>query len=244
MEVQQQTAKTTGAAEAPPQTVTAQQAKVNILDLITDEGVRREADQVRLLQAKGQAYFNSKAYGDLENASAAVVKMEIGRALGIADVVALQNIYIIFGSVMFKYTLTLALMKRAGYDVKILQRDDKAASVQILVNGKEIEDAARGVVTFTMEDAQQAGLVEKSKKKGDDSAKSMYEKWARRMLFARCIGEAASVYTPEVLLGFGTIDPVELEMIRQDNLDSAEAATESQAIALRDRLAATKERAA
>lgn len=238
--------KSTGAVvEAQPQTtpppppVPPKPAVSALLDQITDEGVRREADQVRLLTAKGMQYFNSKAYGDLENAGAAVVKMEIGRALGIADVVALQNIYVIYGSVMFKYTLTLALMKRAGYEVKILQRDEKAAKVQILKDGKVIDDHAQGIVTFTMEDAITAGLVEKSKKKGDETSKSMYEKWARRMLFSKVISESSSVYTPEVTLGFVTIDPAELQEIREADLDAAEATT-TQADALRERLAGAK----
>jgi hypothetical protein len=212
--------------------------KRSILDEITDASARREADYMRLTLARANQYHASGAYSDLPNPNAAALKIEIGRALGIPEVVALQNIYLIFGSVALKYTLVLALMKRAGYGVRILRRDDEAASIQILIDGKEIDDHARGIVTFTMQDAHAAGLVEKSKKKGDPDSRSMYEKWPRRMLFARAVSEAAAVYAPDVLMGYAAADPLDLEMDMADDNGGHPSLSAGPAARLKERLAA------
>jgi hypothetical protein len=115
-----------------------------------------------------------------------------GRALGLPDMTSLRGIHVIEGKATLSAELMVAIVRGHGHSItgKV---DDKAATVK----GKRADNGDEMEATFTLEMAQQAGLVGKSnwKKHPDDMM------WARavsrlcRRLFADCFAGAS--YVPE-----------------------------------------------
>lgn len=115
-----------------------------------------------------------------------VMKIQAGLELGVPPLTAISNINIIKGKFVVGYQLLLALVRKAQYDYKVIQRDESGAAIEFFnPSGKSL-----GVSTFTAKDAQQAGLM------GDN-----YRKIPRNMYFARAVSNGINAYCPEVTKG-------------------------------------------
>jgi hypothetical protein len=133
----------------------------------------------------------SKATGflpqHLRNEGEIAAVMLAGIELGLQPMVSLRSLNMIKGKVVISADVQLGLMLRAGIKAKWLS-DGR--------NGKaELELSRAGhephVSTFTLEDAQRAGLA----------SNDNYRKHQGAMLRARCVSSAARAYCPDILAG-------------------------------------------
>lgn len=107
----------------------------------------------------------------------------------------LHKLYVIKGKPGYMAQLQIALLARAGYDLKPVEGecDDKSATVLI-----QTRDKSWARVTFTMEDALKAKLP---------ASNPTYGTYPDRMLFARAVTKAIGQHHPEILLGITTAIP-------------------------------------
>lgn len=126
----------------------------------------------------------------------ALAKMMLGRELGIGQATSMRELYVVGGRLAMSATLIGALIRRSGmYDYKVPQLDNTAAVVDIYKQGEFV-----GRSTFTVQDAEAAGLL----------TKDNYKKWLRNMLLSRALTNAGRWFCPELFAG-GVYTPDELD---------------------------------
>jgi hypothetical protein len=124
----------------------------------------------------------------------------IGAELGIGATTALANVSIIQGKPAFGAALVGALLRRSGrYSYRVREHDDTVARIDFLEREGEHWEVI-GTSTFTLEDAQRAGLT----------ASPTWKRFPRNLLLARALTNGARWYCPDVLAG-AAYTPEELE---------------------------------
>lgn len=131
-----------------------------------------------------------------------LLALEYGGALGIAPMVAVQEIHIIKGKPTLSALLQAALVRRAGHKLRVTG-DHTSATCQII---RSDDPDFTFETTWTLDRAKAAGLLT------NDS----WRKYPDNMLKARAISECVRNACPDVIAGFGytpeemgddTVDP-------------------------------------
>lgn len=117
-----------------------------------------------------------------------LLAMEMGDAMGIPPIQAINEIHVIEGKPSASANLIGAMVRRAGHKLRV-QGDDQSATAQII---RADDPDFTFEVTWTLERAKQAGLL---------SGKNNWAKYPAAMLKARAITEVARAATPDALYG-------------------------------------------
>lgn len=118
-----------------------------------------------------------------------LLALEYGAALGIAPMVAVQEIHIIKGKPTLSALLQAALVRRAGHTLRVTG-DHLSATCSII---RADDPDFTFSTTWTLDRAKAAGLT------SNDS----WRKYPDNMLKARAISECARNACPDVIAGFG-----------------------------------------
>lgn len=143
----------------------------------------REMDW-KLTQRQAHAFLQSGIFQDVRDLAQAIVKVELGRAIGLSPIEAMQSINIIKGRPAIASEIRAARMKQHGYDWRVLRLTDDVCELAVYRNGQEL-----GRVSYTYQEAQNSGLA----------GKDNWKHYRTDMLFARAITRAQRRYAPEVL---------------------------------------------
>lgn len=142
----------------------------------------------------------------------------LGREVGVQPMTSINNIDLIDGTVSLRAKLVSALIHRKGHVIVVLEQSATRAAFKCMryhPQTKALIDV--GVIEFTIQDAELAGLLSK---KGNT-----WEKYPKSMLTNRCLTLAARTVFADALMGFAyTAEelgineeyeaiPAELEMI-------------------------------
>ena len=131
------------------------------------------------------AAVKSGIYKDVKDAASAMVRIQVGRELGLGAAASLKAIQLIQGTPTFSANFIAALIKKSrpryNYRVKVLTPTE--CSVDFLED-KEVV----GNHSFTWQDAIKAEL----------HTKDVWKKYPKSMLFARCITAGGRVYCPDL----------------------------------------------
>lgn len=144
----------------------------------------------RTFAASG-CFADIKGCTENEAIAKALVKIELGAAMGFSPAESMTGIDIIQGRVAVGANLRAARMQRAGFSWRFAQMDSRGCAVRLYFRGQPLMDEAGGpaVVSYTEDDAKLAKLV----------GKDNYVKNPSDMYFARCITRAQRRYAPGVL---------------------------------------------
>ena len=118
-----------------------------------------------------------------------VATIMVGRELGIPEMTALQELYVVNGSVSMSAKIAASLARQKGYRFKIVHDETQASVTAYEPDGFEI-----GVFTFTREDAEQAGLM----------GKGAYKKYPKDMLLNKALMRAVRFAFPDAIMGYHT----------------------------------------
>jgi hypothetical protein len=131
-----------------------------------------------------KVFRSSGMFPDIQSEAAAATKIIIGRGLGLTDYDAMSGLHIIKGKAVLAANLMAAAIKRSGkYDYRVVEHTDAVCTIDFYGGGVKI-----GSTSFSIEDAKRAGL-------GGDN----WRKYARAMLFARCISMGYRTHCPDAL---------------------------------------------
>lgn len=127
-----------------------------------------------------------------------------GQDLGLSPMQAIQGIYVVKGKPQLSGTTWIALARKAGHLVRILESTDERCTVEIT----RVDDpGSPHQETFTLQDAAKAGLTHIKDGKAflrDKNGNPLpWEAYTRTMLRNRAISNCAKFACPEVALGFG-----------------------------------------
>jgi hypothetical protein len=190
-------------------------------------GVARHAPQSQAfaeISDFAQTFAQSGLFNDVRDVAQACVKIQAGKEIGLQPVQSMTGINIIKGRITLSANLMAQLLKRAGYNYRVIWHPNDAqptaCEVRLWEPGakwREVEPL--GVVVFSMDDARKAGLT------GGN-----WSKYARNMMFARAISNAARWHAPEVLCGAYTPDELGVSESLQDDWQPAPTPREMPAV--------------
>lgn len=151
-------------------------------------------------------------YPDLQNDSAAMIKIQIGRDLDILPSVALQSITVSNNKVTMSAELIAAMMKRAGYGWKFIENTQDCTHIACYYKGEPIMDlnpdgsSRPATIRWAKEDSERAELL---KPRGANQVKSVHEKYGSDMGWWRALTRFQRKYAPEVSKGMAVYTPDE-----------------------------------
>jgi len=143
--------------------------------------------------AKGLAEPTNNACPDALRGKTGAIFQQLlmGKELGLPPVQALTRLYVVKGKVGISATMMRALVRRAGHRISTLEKTDERCTLE----GERARTAEAERVTWTLEDAERAGLRK-------DKEGAAWATYPRRMLFARATAELCDSLFPDVLVGF------------------------------------------
>ena len=113
---------------------------------------------------------------------------------GLDVLTAIQTVAFIEGKPVVDATMQRALAERQGFDVRVVDVTAESATVEVWRDGSR-----RGSATYTLGDAQTAGLAEKKNWKQNPKA----------MLVARASSQALRWFAPTVVVGIHDADEID-----------------------------------
>ena len=135
---------------------------------------------------------------NLKNSSDAIMKILAGQEMGLGAFASLSGIHIIQGRPVIGANLMASSVKASPkYDYKIIEHDKTHCILQFLEKRDE-QWVETGESVFTLDDAADAGLLDKKNKDGSDNN---WQKYVRNMLFARAISNGVRWYCPDLFNG-------------------------------------------
>lgn len=123
----------------------------------------------------------------IANPEEAVIKMLFGREMGLGPMFSLKHLYVVNNTPALSAGVIGALIKKhPKYDYRVLEHDDSHCVLEFYQ-----DDEVAGRSSFTISDAQDAGLL----------GKEVWQKYPRNMLFSRALTNGARWYCPDVFNG-------------------------------------------
>lgn len=157
-----------------------------------------EMDELQRMKLVAETVVNTEFVPNAYRGRPAAVLAAIfaGRELGIGPMQALQQINVIQGKPTASAELQLALIRRAGHSVKVVERTSQRAEVY----GKRSDTGDDGTFEYTLEDAKRAELL----------GNANWKKYPRNMLFWRAVSDMASGLFSDVVSGIASLTPDEM----------------------------------
>lgn len=119
-----------------------------------------------------------------------LVTVLYGQELGLAPMQAMQSIYVVKGRPTISAHLWVALARRAGHKVRVIEETAESCTVEV----ERSDDPGRPTcVKWTVDQARAAGLL----------SNSVWKNHTAAMLYARAVSTACRRACPEIALGFG-----------------------------------------
>lgn len=140
----------------------------------------------------GTSFVPDSFRGDAAQVAAAIL---YGREVGLPPMTALRTIFIVKGRPAMYAEAMRGLIVAAGHE--LIYRDANAA--QCVAAGRRRDSQTWSVVTYTMDDARQAGLAQMDQ----------YKRYPRAMLKARATTELARDVFPDVIGGFASVEELQ-----------------------------------
>jgi len=136
----------------------------------------------------------SDFFKNIQKASQAVAIILYGAEIGLGPTASLQNIAIVNGKMCIATTVLQALFQKQGGRVKVIERSDQRAVVELIKNGWEPYKHE-----YTQKDAVAEGLWDKDG----------WRKRPKTMLLYRAISGGLRVYDPGSFMGVYTTEELE-----------------------------------
>lgn len=148
------------------------------------------------LPGLGKVLAASGYFKDVRQEAQAIVKVLYGAELGIGPISSMMGVHIIDGKPAYSANIMAAAVKKSGrYTYRIRTHTDQECNIEFF----EGQDSL-GVSTFTMADAQRAGL----------SGKPIWKNYPKNMLFNRAMANGFRFHCPDLTGGAPAYTPEEL----------------------------------
>ena len=122
----------------------------------------------------------------------AVATIKIGQEIGLPEMTALNELYVVNGSVGMSGKAMMSLIFRAGHIIKMSLSPDEGRAHAWRRDPFTHELIDMGEFTFTREDAETAGLIDKDNYKG----------YPTDMLGWKAVARAVRFAFPDVIMGY------------------------------------------
>src|SRR5437773_3013405 len=164
-----------------------------------------KVQEFELMQRMGKAFFASQMFPDLKSEAQSIVKVMVGKELGLPPFASITGIHIVAGKpVLGANLLATMIAKHPNYSYRIIKSTKEICEIEFYDSKDKAvnKDTFVGIVSFTIQEAQEAGLL----------AKDNWKKYAADMLFARAISRGARRYAPGIFGGAPVYTPDEMNI--------------------------------
>jgi hypothetical protein len=127
--------------------------------------------------------------------------------LHLSPFTGVSQMHSINGRVGISAELMRALILRAGHDYHIEGSDARACTIR--GRRSDWDESRWTTVTFTIEDAVRAGLLEDKKSRDGKVTPSLYKKWPAALLLARASTILARMIFPDVIAGLQSLEELQ-----------------------------------
>ena len=136
----------------------------------------------------GEIFVKSGFFKDARDASQAIVKILLGRELGLSPVIAMTSIHIVEGKPELSANLLASLVKQsARYDYRVRETSNTACTIDFIQDGEVV-----GESTFLIDDAKRARIYREG---------GAWTRYPKAMLFARAMSQGVRAHCPDVGTG-------------------------------------------
>ena len=149
----------------------------------------------------------SRFYKHLQDPSQAIAQVAMGQALGLPAITAITGVHVIEGKPSLGVHLISGIIKRSGkytYRVQVKNAQECRIEFRERVDGQW---ETIGIESFTMQQAQRAGLA----------GKQNWKNYPEAMLFSRAMAAGARTHCPDIFLG-GVYVPEEIPSTNPHNI--------------------------
>lgn len=138
-------------------------------------------------------FFDSGLFPNAKNVAGVFTIVEYGKEVGIPPVVALQNISIVKGKLCMHGQAMLALVRKHGVEVKIIEEQDDGCKINFKRDGQEYD----------------AWFLESDAKRADLLGKDNWKMYPRDMYKWRAVAKGCRFIAPDVLGGIYLPEEIE-----------------------------------
>jgi hypothetical protein len=193
-------------------------------------------DEIRRTWRLAAALASSRMFKDAVQAEQAFAKILIGRDLGISPTQALMAVDLVEGAIMLRgILLARFLREHPTYDYRLKDHTAEACTC-IIERKRDGEWSDVGEWTFTIADAEVAGLIK------SDKPKAAWNAHRKNMLMWRAIANATRAHAPDVFGGVPVY--VEGEIEREPEITAGDGDGRAQGLDLGPDVEAVLQRAA
>jgi hypothetical protein len=151
------------------------------------------SDQPLTIKALQNMLAGSTLPDRYEYVGDAIATIKVGSEVGLPPMTALMELYVVNGSVGMSGKAMQSLVFRAGHMIIKTEMTPERAAVRAMRYIPQLnEHMDMGEYEFTIEDAERAGLTEKSN----------YESFPKDMLLWKAVARAVRFVFPDVIMGY------------------------------------------
>jgi hypothetical protein len=157
-----------------------------------------EVQKFELLQRISKAFFESGIFKDVASHAQAIVKVMAGAELNLAPFASMTGIHLVNGKPVLGANLIATLIgNHPRYRYALKKATKETCELEFYD-----DDEYLGESIFTIQEAQEAGLL----------GKDNWKKYPSDMLFARALSRGARRFTPGIFGGSTVYTPEEIEV--------------------------------
>lgn len=167
--------------------------------------ITEKEQEFALMQRMGKAFFASGMFADLKIEAQAIVKVMVGKELGLSPFASINGIHMVMGKPTLGANLMATMIaNHPAYNYRILKATNEICEIEFYESKNKIanKNTAVGSVSFTIQEATEAGLLAKKD--------SIWLKYPSDMLFARAISRGARRFAPGIFGGAVVYTPEEM----------------------------------
>ncbi len=159
--------------------------------------------EYELMKRQAAAFHASGMFPDIKSHAQALVKVMVGKELGLPPFASVSGIHMVQGKPVIGANLIATMIaNHPYYAYRILKSTKEICEIAFYDYRHKNEGELVGNASFTIQEAQEAGLL----------GKDNWKKYAGDMLFARAISRGAKRYTPGIFGGTPVYTPDELNV--------------------------------
>jgi hypothetical protein len=165
----------------------------------------KEVQEYELMKRQAAAFYQSGMFSDLKSHAQALVKVMVGKELGVPPFASISGIHMVMGKPVPGANLMATLIaQHPTYTYRVRELTNEVCHIEFYdsKNKKISKESSLGVASFTIKEAETAGLLAKKD--------SIWLKYPKDMLFARALTRGARHFTPGIFGGVAVYTAEEL----------------------------------
>jgi hypothetical protein len=157
-------------------------------------------DELKQPMGLADVFVKSGIFPDVRSQAQGVVKILCGKELGLTPFQSMGGLYFVNGKIGIQANIAAGLIRKSKkYDYTVVKRTAEVCEIDFFDITDKDTPKKLGTVSFGKAEAARAGLINKDN----------YKNYPESMYFARAMSAGSKTFTPDVLMGYSTIEELQ-----------------------------------